>query len=119
MVPVTTAQLDLMVSRLGSWTPALGSVRQAGSDAAVVPAESPPRAKAARARTASSGTGASQRRLRHNVAILPTPASLSSGPLRGPSGPLIRALGGPRPCGSSGTGLERATKDAAPGRTPP
>src|SRR5436305_4522563 len=76
MVPVTTAQLDLMVSRLGSWTPALGSVRQAGSDAAVVPAESPPRAKAARARTASSGSGASQRRLRHNVAILPTPAFL-------------------------------------------
>src|SRR5438876_7799043 len=42
MVPVTTAQLDLMVSRLGSCTPALGSARQAGSEAAVVRAESPP-----------------------------------------------------------------------------
>src|SRR5260370_22434893 len=38
MVPVTTAQLDLMVSRPGSCTPALGSVRQAGSEAERVPA---------------------------------------------------------------------------------
>jgi hypothetical protein len=75
MVPVTTAQLDLMVSRPGSCTPALGSVRQAGSEAAVVPAESPASAKAARARTASRGSAASQRRLRRIAPILPTPAS--------------------------------------------
>src|SRR5207244_12130702 len=71
-------------------TQARGSVREAGSDVAVVPAESPPSVKAARARTASSGSGASQRRLTHTVAILPTPASL-----------LIRALEGALgPCGS-------------------
>src|SRR6267378_6730605 len=77
MVPVTTSHDDLMLSRLGSCTPALASGRQAGSDAAVVPVEDPPSAKAARASTASGGTGASHRRnLRVPPNLRPIPSVL-------------------------------------------
>src|SRR5882724_9229498 len=59
IVPVTTAQLDWMFNRPASWTPALGSDRQAGSLLAESPVGTSPRP---RARAATRDTGASHRR---------------------------------------------------------
>src|SRR6266571_9395835 len=61
MVPVTTAQLDWMTSRLGLSTPELGLDLQAGSELAESPVRMPPRANPS---TASSASGASHLPLR-------------------------------------------------------